>query len=112
MGMPKGATFPRICIYCGREFRAKSPTGKVCDDPECQAKHELISLERKRELNRQRKRGGRDATYRYEYSVREAAERRWKRSNKDLKEIIKQAEEKGMTYGQYVGWLYERDRKL
>ena len=100
----KGATFTRTCIYCGKEFQANSPSGKVCQEPECQAKFWRDKRDRKNEAKRSLKQ-------REEYNVRSGAEKRFKKTQKDFAEILKQAEEKGMTYGQYVG-KYERDSKL
>ena len=103
----KGATFTRTCIYCGKEFQANSPSGKVCQEPECQARFWRDKRDRKNAAKRARS----NEAYRENSAIRTSAERRFKKTQKDFAEILKQAEEKGMTYGQYVG-KYERDSKL
>ena len=105
--MNKGNTFKRVCRYCGREFDARSPTGQVCDDPECQAEHRRESLERRVTQRRE----GKFRADRKDWYYRSTARQRWGKSKESIEEIQRQADEKGMTYGQYVAWLYQQGIK-
>lgn len=85
----------RICDFCGEEYWSGSPTGRVCEKPECQAAYQE---ERRRKQRERQRMNPRD---------KESEERlrrqkmRYDKSSKSIREDVIRAEELGMTYGQY-----------
>ena len=68
----KGHTYPRICAVCGEPFQARSPSGRYCDKPDCQAELRRIKSQRKRAAAVKRSEDGVVRDYAQEERVREA----------------------------------------
>ena len=80
----KTETFTCVCRFCGEEFQAGSATAKVCKKPECQAA--------------QKKWMAKNREDREEYEREVSA----KRKGEPIRDIVKEATKKGLSYGEYV----------
>ena len=72
-----------VCRYCGRTFIAHRTDATVCPNPECRRKMNTDHVRNKRESSRRKK------------NERRMDMTAWK-------QIIKEVEESGLSYGQYV----------
>lgn len=90
--------YKKICRYCGEEFTAGSPTGSICNKPECREKYDRDRHIRKKELERQRPR------YRKAYYNQQKEKKRKKSGS--LTDDVRMAEAMGMSYGQWKALQY------
>ena len=85
----------RICDFCGEEYWSGSPTGRVCEKPECQAAYQE---ERRRKQRERQRMTPRDKELEQR---RRENEKRYRKSSKNIREDVMRAEEMGLSYGQY-----------
>ena len=72
-----------VCRYCGRTFIGHRVDANVCNDPDCRRKMNTDQVRSKRESARRKK------------NERRMDMTAWK-------QIIREVEESGLSYGQYV----------
>lgn len=76
------------CNYCGKTFYAKHPSASCCGSEECNRKANTERMRKKRE---------------YKYQVRGTNYKRNAKAREQMwRELIREIEKSGLTYGQYV----------
>lgn len=92
-----------ICLICNKEFERATAKKKYCG-PECQR---LANIKHTREKQKMRHPGkiGRPV------KKREKAVKRMSRHESELVKVAREAKQAGMTYGKYVGLMWQQKQK-